>query len=395
MKKMITALAITGSLAVSGVVAAAGIQTNSGKILSSKEISKKALSYVKGTVYKVELDKEKGVQVYEVDVRGKSKEYELTLDAKTGNLLEKKTETTKVSNSVNNKKVIGLAKAKEIALKSVKGSVKKAKLDREDGIYEIEIIRAGYEYDFDINAYTGKIVKKEKEKISKKVVTGKVIGLEKAKQIALNNVGGTVQKAKLDKSDGVYEIEIINGATEYDFEIDAKTGNVIKKESEVADDVITNTKPGIPSTGNTEKPSKPSTSNKVIGIEKAKEIALKSVNGTVKKAEYDREDGVYDFEILTTDYEYDIEVDAITGKVMITDKERITKTPNPVTPFISEQKASQIALTKAKGTITKIELDEEDGVYEVEVKDGMYEYELEIDAKTGAILDFEKEYEDD
>ncbi|MEK5531755.1 PepSY domain-containing protein [Viridibacillus sp. FSL R5-0468] len=392
MKKMITALAITGSLAVSGVVAAAGIQTNSGKILSSEEITKKALSYVKGTVYKVELDKEKGVQVYEIDVRGKSKEYELTLDAKTGKLLEKKTETTKVSNSVNNKKVIGLAKAKEIALKSVKGSVKKAKLDREDGIYEIEIIRAGYEYDFDINAYTGKIVKKEKERISKKVVTGKVIGLEKAKQIALNNVGGTVQKAKLDKSDGVYEIEIINGTTEYDFEIDAKTGKILKKESEVADDVITTTKPNTPNTGDSANPSTPA---KVIGITKAKEIALQNVNGTVKKAGYDREDGVYEFEILTADYEYDIDVDAVTGKAMITDKERITKVPNPPTTFIGEQKASQIALTKAKGTITKIELDEEDGVYEIEVKDGMYEYELEIDAKTGAILDFEKEYEDD
>ncbi|ETT87351.1 PepSY domain-containing protein [Viridibacillus sp. FSL R5-0477] len=392
MKKMITALAITGSLAVSGVVAAAGIQTNSGKILSSEEITKKALSYVKGTVYKVELDKEKGVQVYEIDVRGKSKEYELTLDAKTGKLLEKKTETTKVSNSVNNKKVIGLAKAKEIALKSVKGSVKKAKLDREDGIYEIEIIRAGYEYDFDINAYTGKIVKKEKERISKKVVTGKVIGLEKAKQIALNNVGGTVQKAKLDKSDGVYEIEIINGTTEYDFEIDAKTGKILKKESEVADDVITTTKPNTPNTGDSANPSTPA---KVIGITKAKEIALQNVNGTVKKAGYDREDGVYEFEILTADYEYDIDVDAVTGKAMITDKERITKVPNPTTTFIGEQKASQIALTKAKGTITKIELDEEDGVYEIEVKDGMYEYELEIDAKTGAILDFEKEYEDD
>lgn len=390
MKKMITVLAITGSLAVSGVVAAAGIQANSGKILSSEEISKKALSYVKGTVYKVELDKEKGTQVYEIDVQGKNnKEYELKLDAKTGELLEKKMEISKVSNTVNEKQVIGLAKAKEIALKSVKGSVKKAKLDREDGIYEIEIIRAGYEYEFDINAYSGKIVKKEKEKISKKVVAGKVIGLEKAKQIALNNVGGTVQKAKLDKSDGVYEIEIINGTTEYEFEIDAKTGSIIKKESEVADDVITTTKP---STGNT---TKPSTTSNVIGIAKAKEIALQSVDGTVKKAKYDQEDGVYEFEILTNEYEYEIDVDAVTGKATVTDKERITKAPNTTSSFIGEQKASQIALTKAKGTITKIELDEEDGVYEIEVKDGMYEYELEIDAMTGAILDFEKEYEDD
>ncbi|MGE7624670.1 PepSY domain-containing protein [Viridibacillus sp. NPDC096237] len=390
MKKMITAIALTGSLAVTGVVAAAGIQNSASKILSSEEVSKKALSYVKGTVYKVELDKEKGTQVYEIDVQGKNnKEYELKLDAKTGELLEKKMEISKVSNTVNEKQVIGLAKAKEIALKSVKGSVKKAKLDREDGIYEIEIIRAEYEYEFDINAYSGKIVKKEKEKISKKVVTGKIIGLEKAKKIALNNVGGTVQKAKLDKSDGVYEIEIINGATEYEFEIDAKTGEILKKESEVSDDVITTTKP---STGNT---TKPTTINKAIGIAKAKEIALQSVNGTVKKSKYDQEDGVYEFEILTNEYEYEIDVDAVTGKATISDKERITKTPKATTSFIGEQKASQIALTKAKGTITKIELDEEDGVYEIEVKDGMYEYELEIDAMTGAILDFEKDYEDD
>ncbi|MBK3495516.1 PepSY domain-containing protein [Viridibacillus sp. YIM B01967] len=318
MKKMITVLAITGSLAVTGVVAAAGIQNNSGKILSSEEVSKKALSYVKGTVYKVELDKEKGIQVYEIDVQGENnKEYELKLDAKTGELLKKSMEISKVSNTNTSKKVIGLAKAKEIALGSVKGSVNKAKLDQEDGIYEIEIVKAGYEYDFDINAYTGKIVKKEQEKFSKKVVTGKVIGLEKAKQIALSNVGGTVQKAKLDKSDGVYEIEIIKGTTEYDFEIDAKTGKILVKESEEVDALST--------TINKPKPSNATTTNMVIG----------------------------------------------------------------------DKKASQIALTKAKGTITKIELDEEDGVYEIEVKDGVYEYDLEIDATTGVILDFEKEYEDD
>ncbi|HCE34134.1 MAG TPA: peptidase, partial [Clostridiales bacterium] len=44
-----------------------------------------------------------------------------------------------------------------------------------------------------------------------------------------------------------------------------------------------------------------------------------------------------------------------------------------------------------------IELDFDDGiyVYEVEFVSGGYEYEYEIDAKTGRILNFEKEPIDD
>ena len=44
----------------------------------------------------------------------------------------------------------------------------------------------------------------------------------------------------------------------------------------------------------------------------------------------------------------------------------------------------------------KAELDKEDGimVYEVEFRYGHYEYDYEINAKTGAIIDYEKEWDD-
>lgn len=65
------------------------------------------------------------------------------------------------------------------------------------------------------------------------------IGTEKAKQIALNHAGvssssATFTKTKLDRDDGiyVYEIEFISGEIDYDYEINATTGNVISFDTE-------------------------------------------------------------------------------------------------------------------------------------------------------------------
>ena len=60
---------------------------------------------------------------------------------------------------------IGVARAKEIALKKVPGAndshVTEVHLDREDGrmVYEGKIYYNGLEYEFDIDAVSGKIVK--------------------------------------------------------------------------------------------------------------------------------------------------------------------------------------------------------------------------------------------
>ncbi|MBR6823341.1 MAG: PepSY domain-containing protein [Clostridia bacterium] len=40
----------------------------------------------------------------------------------------------------------------------------KCTLDKEDGIYEVEFKYNGYEYEYDIDAVTGKILMTEKEK---------------------------------------------------------------------------------------------------------------------------------------------------------------------------------------------------------------------------------------
>ncbi|MDR6997607.1 PepSY domain-containing protein [Neobacillus niacini] len=60
---------------------------------------------------------------------------------------------------------------------------------------------------------------------------------------------------------------------------------------------------------------------------------------------------------------------------------------------ISEKEAGDIALTKVKGEIVKVVLEKDDGrsVYEVKIKSAGIFYEVEIDAKTGKVLEVEKE----
>lgn len=64
--------------------------------------------------------------------------------------------------------------------------------------------------------------------------------------------------------------------------------------------------------------------------------------------------------------------------------------------YLSATEAIAIAMERAEGVVTELELDHDDGRvhYEIEIEDGMYEYEIEIDAITGEILDFEEELDD-
>lgn len=69
------------------------------------------------------------------------------------------------------------------------------------------------------------------------------IGKEKAKDIALKNANTTKNKVKelkaefdVEKGVTIYEVEFKLGNTEYDYEINAKTGEIINKEKEIDDD---------------------------------------------------------------------------------------------------------------------------------------------------------------
>lgn len=121
------------------------------------------------TMQKCYLTWEDGRQVYEVEFYTANQEYDYTIDAVTGAILEwdHDFEDTNPSGgqSGTSSKVIGMDKAKSLALAQVKGAkeknITKCKLDAEDGVYEIEIRMGRVEYDIELNAYTGALVSKE------------------------------------------------------------------------------------------------------------------------------------------------------------------------------------------------------------------------------------------
>jgi len=131
------------------------------------------------------------------------------------------------------------------------------------------------------------------------------ISEQQAKDIALKEAqGGQITKFKLDRENGrmVYEIEVMNGNIEKDYEIDAETGAIVKLEQEQKN------------YGNNN-----SVNNPKISYEQAKEIALKSSkNGKFKEIELKHKNGVlvYDVEIAEGFMDREFLIDANTGAIL-------------------------------------------------------------------------------
>jgi hypothetical protein len=250
-----------------------------------------------------------------------------------------------------NNSYIGVEKAKAIALKDAGVSnvtFVKVKLDTEDGVkvYDVEFYKGNVEYDYEIDAKTGKILEKDtdienytiptkqtKNNNAKNTTNNAYIGVEKAKSIALKDAGVsnvTFVKAKLDTEDGVtvYDVEFYKGNVEYDYEIDAKTGKILEKDTDIENYTIPTkqTTKQAANKNNTKNNVKNTTNNAYIGVEKAKAIALKDAglgSATFTKAKLDTDDGVkiYDIEFRSGNMEYDYEIDAKTGTILEKDAE--------------------------------------------------------------------------
>jgi len=208
-----------------------------------------------------------------------------------------------------------------------------SELDSENGrmVYEVEFYANSVEYDYEIDASTGEVLRSKTE--SKKQTASdaaaqpeKDIGEAEVKKIALTHAGVKESEAsnlsvKLDRDDGrfEYDVKFFVGSTQYEYEIDAATGEVYKAEREEKKSASSSTSSGSVSSSSTAD----------IGAEKAKAIALEhaglSASGVSGlRAERDREDGVtvYEVEFRDGSMEYDYEIDAATGKIRKAEKER-------------------------------------------------------------------------
>ena len=151
------------------------------------------------------------------------------------------------------------------ALDSVTAEVD-SELDESPAHYEVELHTAWGEFEYLVDAYTGKVLSGQKDlpsTVSARNDTVKPsqpisppaqssqpaqpsgsadIGHAKAKSIALNHAGVSENEAydmdiELDDEDGilVYEVEFKSGGMEYSYEINAATGAILKHETELDD----------------------------------------------------------------------------------------------------------------------------------------------------------------
>lgn len=132
------------------------------------------------------------------------------------------------------------AALRDAGLSEADVTFKKAELDYDHGIqvYDIEFYTSDGEYDYEINASDGTVLEKSIEQFrtpANPADTSSYIGVDQAKEIALNHVGLNesdvrFEKAKLEHDDGgaEYEVEFYFGRTEYDYTIDAVSGNIIE-----------------------------------------------------------------------------------------------------------------------------------------------------------------------
>ena len=227
------------------------------------------------------------------------------------------------------------------------------------------------------------------------------IGRDKALEIAKTHAGLTDTgltwevDPELDEVPPHYEVELHQGGQEYEYKIQAYTGEILYSNTHPDDD--DDSAPAV--TGTTD-----------IGTEKAKSIALEAAGVTASqvqnlRVERDYDDGQleYEIEFYVGSTEYDYVISGVDGTILEQDVEQeggshTTRPTQPTQPSagsdIGAEKAKSIALSHAGFTASqvqnlRVERDYDDGrlEYEIEFYVGSTEYDYVISGVDGTILE--------
>lgn len=203
---------------------------------------------------------------------------------------------------------------------------------------------AGLSVDYDAETRTARIETPDYT-LQSDPASGSYITADKAREIALADAGVNAADALFLKSaldwedyyeDGrkvnkvIYEVEFCAGTTEYDYELDALTGAVLKKELDLPDfDWARHDGYHIGHHGeedhhdddhHTAAPAD------LITADRAKEIAVDRLGSSVyaiTECELDFDDGrwKYELELRLNGWEYDCDIDAATGEILKWEKD--------------------------------------------------------------------------
>lgn len=284
-------------------------------------------------------------------------------------------------------------------------------LDETPAHYEVELETPFGQFDYEIGAYNGEMLKgipalprvSATEEAFETMATAGYITADKAKSIALEHAGvkeadalGLRVKQDLDSVMLLYEVEFRAGGMEYEYEISALDGAVIKAERDKDD------WQAAPNASAAAQAS-------YIGEAAAKKAALTHAGVQESGTSYihcwvEYDDGraeYYEVEFQAGNAKYEYEIGLYDGSILKNEQQALsTGTVYPKNTYIGEEAAKSAAFRHAgvsASDVRKLEckLDEDDGVwlYEVEFEAGRTEYEYEIDAASGAILKAEQDFD--
>ncbi len=308
-------------------------------------------------------------------------ELKLILESKAASVLGINTSGTASGN-----KYISEAKAVELALADAgftSGEVRRVEVDMDfDGfhgvmVFEVEFIAGDKDYEYELKAATGEILEKFAEKADREDLipeatapatttatetapestaasTGEqvspasteFISRENALALALADanvnaeavVGKAEIEADMERGMYVYEIEFATADTEYDYTVNAKTGEIIKREIEIDHRPQTTAPPQTEAQTNSTPPqteappqTQPPTTTTAdyISRDYALRIAVSDAGVNLAdvrhyEVEFDFEKGIYvyevDFETAAMEYEYTVNAD--TGAILHRESER-------------------------------------------------------------------------
>lgn len=220
-----------------------------------------------------------------------------------------KNEEVSTIGSASTSKYISIDMVKDIVFKHAKVENKnivnlEIEYDYENGnmIYDVEFDCNNIEYDYEVDAVSGKILESEIENKNKDSNNNNntYLSKDKIKEIALKKANVSKYydydvEFKFKGGTPIYEVEFETDSAEYDIKINAKNGNIIKYEVK----------------------NKKVDTSKFISKDKAKNIVLNDAKVTeYYDYEIELDDNEYEISFETREYEYEYKLDARTGKIL-------------------------------------------------------------------------------
>lgn len=134
------------------------------KISQSKAVKIFKKKFGNKKIKEIDLKKQSGKYVYKIEGFSNTKEYSITINAKTGKVIKsssKKDNDGRGQSGLNLKKTISRSAAEKIAKKHVKGTAKEWTLEKDDGlsVWDIKIGST----DVKINALTKKVIEIDRD----------------------------------------------------------------------------------------------------------------------------------------------------------------------------------------------------------------------------------------